>query len=146
MSQTSPRQRTNPPDGGPSGGGEGVNPRILRGESVQVSGWANSLKRQTASGGPPADLYSFLPRNPGIYSLNRKEEAMIRYPLAARILFIVVFLIYGVLAILFGFYVDHGQNITGRIFIITGILALLTSIIFILLTRSKATDRGTPKD
>lgn len=71
---------------------------------------------------------------------------MIRYPLTARILFIAVFLIYGVLAILFGFYVDRGQNITGRIFIITGILALLTSITFILLTQSKTTERGAPKD
>jgi len=71
---------------------------------------------------------------------------MIRYPLAARILFIAVFLIYGVSAILFGFYVDRGQNITGRIFIITGIVALLTSIMLILLTRSKTTERGVPKD
>jgi hypothetical protein len=62
---------------------------------------------------------------------------MIRYPLAARILFIAVFLIYGVSAILFGFYVDRGQNITGRIFIITGTVALLTSIMLILLTRIK---------
>ena len=37
--------------------GKSVNPRILREESVQVSGWANGLKRQTSSGGRPVELY-----------------------------------------------------------------------------------------
>lgn len=65
---------------------------------------------------------------------------MLRFPAAARIVLIAIFLTLGVSAILFGFYVDRGQNITGRIFIITGILALLLSSILIFFSRSETTE------
>jgi NAD(P)H dehydrogenase (quinone) len=52
----------------------GVNPRILREKSVQLSGWAKASKwpeNEGAAWKRPADLYDFLPQNPGIYSYSR---------------------------------------------------------------------------
>jgi hypothetical protein len=46
----------------------GVNPRIAWEKSVQVSGWASGLKTRTFGRKRPAELYEFLPRNPGIYT------------------------------------------------------------------------------
>ena len=44
-----------------------VNPRILCENLVQLSQWASSLKIQTFGRERPAELYEFLPQNPGIY-------------------------------------------------------------------------------
>jgi hypothetical protein len=35
---------------------------------VQLSGWANDLKIWTFGRERPAELYEFLPQNPGIYT------------------------------------------------------------------------------
>jgi hypothetical protein len=46
--------------------------------------------------------------------------------------------VYGSAALLFGLYLDRGQNITGKAFIFTAILALLLGGRLIFFYRSKA--------